>query len=92
MLSNRTQDYIKVALADEKAGSELVDAISSASNLAPAADVAAVSPGTVAAVTVADNTQASINTALASIVADIQANRTAINAILSALKAANLMS
>lgn len=61
-----------------------------------AANVGAVSPGTVAAVTVTTAggdtyADSAINTALASVIADVQANRTAINAILTAMKNAGQM-
>lgn len=90
-LSKRTQFYLKTALADRTAALEMIAAVNAAETLTPAADVAAVSPSTVAAVTTADNTAPNINIALAALVADVQANRTAINAILAALKAAHLM-
>jgi hypothetical protein len=93
-LSTLAQDALIIATASVPVGEEIAAAINAAEALVPAADVAAVSPGTVAAITVSTSntySDAAINTALASAVADIQANRAAINAILAALKAAGLM-
>lgn len=90
-LTSRTAYYLKTALADRTAALEMIAAVNAAETLTPAADVAAVSPSIVVAVTTADNTKPSIDTALAAVIADIQANRTKINAILTALKAAGLM-
>lgn len=97
MLSNRAQLVLQIMSGSEAVGEELANAINAAEALSPAADVAAVSPGTVAAITVTTSggdtySDSTLNTALASAVADIQANRTAINAILTALKSAGLMS
>jgi hypothetical protein len=93
-LSTQAVTALELAAVSVPIGQELAAAINAAEALAPAADVAAVSPGTVAAVTVSTSntyTDAAMNVALASVVADIQANRTALNAILVALKAAGLM-
>lgn len=81
---------MKSALADRTAALELIAAVDAATPT-PAASQTAVSPGTVAAITVPDNVQASINTALATVVANQQADRTAINGIIAKLKAAGLM-
>lgn len=67
----------------------------SASAISPAADVAANSPAAAVMVTTAGGntySDASTNAALASLVSDINADRAQINAILSAIKAAGLMS
>lgn len=90
-LSTRTKYYMKSALSDRTAAEELSDAVDAAEALNPAATVTAVSPSSIPTVTVPDNTQASINTALATVVASEQANRTALNAVIASLKAAGLM-
>lgn len=77
MLSEKLQDMIMIAIPEADAAQELINALN-ASSVTPAADVAAVS---------APNA-----TDLASAETLANANKTAINAILSALKTAGLMS
>jgi hypothetical protein len=76
-------------------GQEIANAINAAASLSPAADVAANSPASAVTVTTAGGdtySDAAINTALASVITDLNSTRTQINAILTALKNANLMS
>lgn len=77
MLSQRTQDLITNAIADEAGAAELIAAINASEGFTEAADVAAVSTANA--------------TDLASAEALANANKTAINAILSSLKAAGIM-
>lgn len=98
MLSDNAKDALEIACPQNRGsavgapgsdGAEIAAAID-ANTGRVAADVAANSPAS--AITVPDNTQASINAALVSVVSDINADRTQINAILTALKNAGLMS
>lgn len=98
-LSDRTKAITIVAMADKKAGQELTTAIDALHVAAPAADVAANSAA--AAITIALSTgdtytdaavNTAVNTALSTVRTDINADRTQINAILTALKNAGLMS
>lgn len=80
-------------------GQEIANAIDTGFNATPAADVAANSPAsadTIALSTSDTYTDAAVNTAvnaaLATAIADLNATRTQINAILTALKNAGLMS
>lgn len=97
-LSQRTKDVLVVAMADKKAATELSKAVDSLHAVAPAADVVATT--TAGAVTIALSTantytdaavNTAVNTALASLITDINADRTTINQILTALKNAGLM-
>ena len=94
MLSKKARKALEIACPQGDpsagyAGTEIANALDNGFAATPAADVAANSAAS--AITVPDNTQASINAALVSVVSDINADRTQINAILAALKAAGLM-
>jgi hypothetical protein len=98
MLSGKTSAVIDQALADQLASNELKTAINTGFNATPAADVADNSPA--GAITIALSTSdtytdsavnSAVNAALSTVRTDINADRTQINAILAALRAAGLM-
>lgn len=94
-LSQLARTYLTNALANKAKAKEIADAIDALHAVSPAADVAPNSPASAVTVTTAGGntySDAAINTALASVVTDINADRTQINAILTALKNAGLMS
>lgn len=100
MLSDNARKSLEIAcpqgnISDGSAGEEIAEAIDTGFNATPAADVAANSPaGAVTVTTSGGNTysDSAINTALSTVVGDINSTRTQINAILTALKNAGLMS
>jgi hypothetical protein len=87
-LSKKAREVLVVATAHAKAGKEIADAIdaASASSHPQAADVAAVS-----AAAAATQTSSYVQADAQSIATLANANKAAINAILSSLKAAGLM-
>ena len=92
-LSVKAKEYLTVALSNAAVAKEIAAAID-ASGSGPAVDVAANSAASAVTVTTAGgNTYAdsAVNAALVSVVADINADRVQINAILTALKNAGLM-
>lgn len=98
-LSQLARNYLTVALANKARAKEIADAIDALHAVAPAADVAANSPAsaiTIALSTADTYTDSAVNTAvnaaLATVRTDVNADRTQINAILTALKNAGLMS
>lgn len=98
-LSTLARNYLTVALANKARAKEIADAIDALHAVAPAAHVANNSPAaadTIALSTANTYSDAAVNTAvnaaLATAVADINADRAQINAILAALQAAGLMS
>ena len=99
MLSDRSKKILIVAMADKKAALEVQSAIDSLHAIAAAAHVANTSPAD--AVTIALSTSdtysdaavnTAVNAALASVITDINAANTKINAILASLQAASIMS
>jgi len=98
-LSQKTKDILTVAMANKVAAAELANKIDTGFNATAAADVAANSAA--GAVTIALSTSdtysdsavnSAVNAALASVRTAINADRAQINAILTALKNAGLMS
>ena len=97
-LSQRTKDILVVAMADKRSANEISAALDNGFAATPAADVPANSAA--AAITIALSTtdtytdaavNAAVNAALVTAIADLNATRTQINSILTALKNAGLM-
>lgn len=107
MLSQRTKDILVVAMADKKAGEELATAIDSGSNPQAAAVAALAGTltgtvdGTIANVadialsTTDTYTDAAVNSAVNAAILDLNLQlkelQTKLNAVISSLKAANIM-
>lgn len=97
-LSEELKKRIRVAITDEATADELIAAIQ-ASVASPAGDVADNSPASADTINLSTSdtysdaaVNSAVNTALAAVVADINADRLQINAILDSLRAAGLMS
>lgn len=98
-LSQRTKDIMIVSMADKRAAQELALKIDTGFNASPAAHVANASSNS--AITIALSTSdtyadaavnSAVNGALTTVVTDMNAMVTKVNAILAALQAAGLMS
>lgn len=87
MLSNHAQTVLQVATGSEKVGKEIAAAIDASAALSPAGDVAAI-----ATANAATQTSSYVEADVQTIATLANQTKTTVNAILTALKAAGLMS